>query len=65
MLQVIVAELLFESTTCAVKLNVPAAVGVPVIAPVDVLSESPGGSEPLTIEYVYGGTPPEATSAEL
>ena len=44
---------------------VPAVVGVPVIAPVEGFSVSPGGSEPLTMEKVYGGTPPVATSAEL
>ena len=47
------------------KLNVPACVGVPVIAPVEVFSDKPGGSEPLMIENVYGGTPPVATRAEL
>ena len=52
MLQLAVAELPFESTTWAVKLNVPAVVGVPVIAPVDELSESPGGSAPTVIENV-------------
>ena len=35
------------------------------MAPVEEFSVSPGGSEPLTIENVYGGTPPVATSAEL
>ena len=54
-----------ESTTLAVKLNVPAWVGVPVIAPVEVFSVKPGGNEPLVMENVYGGTPPVATSAEL
>ena len=41
-----------ESMTVAVKLNVPAAVGVPVMAPVLVLSVSPVGSEPEVIENV-------------
>jgi hypothetical protein len=36
----------------AVKLYVPAVVGVPVIAPVEVLSVKPGGSAPLMIENV-------------
>ena len=54
-----------ESTTWAVKLNVPGVVGVPVIAPVDGFRIKPPGSEPLTIENVYGGIPPVATSAEL
>src|SRR5208337_84459 len=65
MLQLAVAELPFESTTWAVKLNVPTVVGVPVIAPVDELSESPGGSAPLMIENVYGAVPPAALSTEL
>ena len=54
-----------ESTTCAVKLNVPAVVGVPVIAPVEAFNVNPGGNDPLMIENVYGGVPPVATSAEL
>ena len=52
MLQLEVAVLPCESMTWAVKLNVPAVAGVPVIAPVDELSESPGGNAPLTIENV-------------
>ena len=54
-----------ESTTWAVKVNVPAAVGVPVMAPVEGFSVKPVGSEPLVMENVYGGTPPVTTSAEL
>ena len=41
-----------ESTTWAVKLNVPAVVGVPVMAPVDVLSDRPAGRAPLMMEKV-------------
>jgi hypothetical protein len=41
-----------ESTTWAVKLKVPAVVGVPVIAPVELFKVKPGGSEPLVIENV-------------
>jgi hypothetical protein len=44
-----------ESTTCS--LNEPAAVGVPVIPPVDGFNVKPGGRVP-TIEKVYGGVPP-------
>ena len=62
---VVPAAVPLESTTWAVKLNVPAVVGVPVMAPVDGFSVKPAGSEPLIIENVYGGTPPEATNAEL
>ena len=54
-----------ESVTCAVKVNVPAAVGVPVIAPVPAANVRPPGSVPETIEYVYGAVPPPATSDEL
>jgi hypothetical protein len=52
MLQLEVAVLSCESTTLAVKLYVPAVVGVPVMAPVEVLRVKPGGSEPLVIENV-------------
>jgi hypothetical protein len=65
LLVVVPAALPVESTTCAVKLNVPAVVGVPVIAPVELFSVNPAGSEPLVIEYVYGGIPPPAVSDEL
>ncbi len=41
-----------ESRTCAEKLKVPAAVGVPEIAPVLVLTVSPPGSEPLETDQV-------------
>ena len=37
----------------------PAAVGVPVMAPVLLLSVNPGGS-PLAIDHVYGRVPPLA-----
>ena len=37
---------LLESVTCTVKLEVPVAVGLPVIAPVVALRLSPAGSEP-------------------
>ena len=45
-------------------LNVPAAVGVPVIAPVLVFSVRPAGSVPTT-EKVYGAVPPVTVSAPL
>ena len=54
---------LAESTTWAVKLKVPVAVGVPVIAPVLGLKLRPAGSAPLVIDHdVYGGVPPLAVS---
>ncbi len=48
------------SVTRAVKFDVPAAVGVPVIAPVDVLRESPAGRLPEEIHHTYGVVPPVA-----
>jgi hypothetical protein len=41
-----------ESVTVAVKLKVPAAIGVPVIEPVPELSVNPEGSAPVVIEKV-------------
>ena len=60
-----VTELPEESTTFAVKVKGPNAVGVPVIAPVVELSVRPVGRDPAMIENVYGGTPPLAVNAEL
>jgi hypothetical protein len=37
---------------------VPAAVGVPLIVPVELFSVKPGGRVPETIEYVNGPVPP-------
>jgi hypothetical protein len=54
-----------ESVTVAVKPNVPGAVGVPVMTPVDAVRVSPPGSTPTEIEYRYGGVPPAATRDEL
>jgi len=53
MAQVLVAVLVAlpeESTTCAVKENVPAWVGTPVMAPVAGFNDSPGGRLPPAIE---------------
>ncbi len=44
--------ILTESAACTVKLAVPVAVGVPVIAPVEELKLSPAGSEPLVTDQV-------------
>ena len=49
------------SFTCSVK--VPAAVGVPVTAPVAAFSESPAGSEPVATEKVRGAVPPVTVGA--
>jgi hypothetical protein len=54
-----------ESVTVKVKLNVPAVVGVPEMVPVELSMVSPGGSDPLAIDQLYGGVPPvTATVAE-
>lgn len=57
------AVVLFEaaSVTLAVKLNVPAAVGVPERTP-PVESVSPPGNVPLDTLQLYGGVPPLACS---
>ena len=47
-----------ESATCTVKLNVPAAVGVPVIAPVAGAITRPGGRVPAVTDQVNGAVPP-------
>src|SRR4029077_3791396 len=48
------------SVAGVVKLKVPNVVGVPVMAPVAGLSDSPAGSTPLDTANVYGPVPPEA-----
>jgi hypothetical protein len=53
------------SVTRTVKFEVPEAVGVPLIVPLDEPSESPEGREPLTIDQLYGVTPPVATTVWL
>jgi len=45
----------FVATT--VKLNVPAAVGIPDIVPLDVFKLMPVGSVPLVIDHVIGTIP--------
>lgn len=57
-----VAVLLLASCTWAVKVEVPDAVGVPVIAPDDAFKVRPAGSEPLLMLHVYGAVPPVACS---
>jgi hypothetical protein len=47
-----------ESATCTVKLEVPALVAVPVIAPELEPSDSPAGKEPELMEKVNGAVPP-------
>jgi hypothetical protein len=54
-----------ESVAVRVKSQVPAVVGVPVIAPVDELSDKPGGSVPTGTLQVMGGVPPETCRVAL
>lgn len=53
-----------ESFTCKLKLDVPAAVGEPVIAPVELFKLSPVGKEPKATLHVYGVIPPVAEAVE-
>ena len=61
--QVPVAETPLASVTLMV--NVPPAVGVPVIAPVEGFRVKPLGSVPVATENVYGATPPVTVIAGL
>ena len=60
---VAVSEL--ASATCTVKLLVPVPVGVPEITPVPGARVSPAGSDPETMDHVYGVVPPAAASVAL
>lgn len=60
MLKDAVAVVPLESATCAVKVYVPATVGVPDSMPVAPLSDSPLGSAPDLTVKVYGAVPPLA-----
>ena len=51
--------------TLTVKLNVPAAVGVPARLPADVSSVIPAGSAPVDIDQVNVPLPPVAASGWL
>lgn len=48
-----------ESVTRRVKLEAPAAVGVPEITP-SAASVRPAGNVPVAIDQVYGAAPPVA-----
>ena len=50
------------SLTVMVKLNVPLAVGVPEISPVEAFSVNPAGSDPALTDHVLGPAPPAAES---
>lgn len=56
-----------ESVTVTLKLMVPTCgpVGVPVIAPVDALRESPEGKLPLVTAHEYVVMPPVACKVAL
>ena len=57
-----VAVLLFASVTLTLNEDVPDAVAVPEIAPVEAFSVNPAGSEPLLTDHEYGVVPPLACS---
>ncbi len=50
---------LAESFTCAVKLAVPEALGVPLMVPVEFMAK-PAGNVPLVMVQAYGWIPPVA-----
>jgi hypothetical protein len=53
------------SPTWTVKLLVPAAVGVPVMAPVAAFKERPAGKAPTVTDQEYGNVPPVADNVWL
>ena len=59
-LTVIVSDLVLlpaEFDAVTANVNVPAAVGVPLIVPVDALSDKPVGNVPLDMLHVMGVVP--------
>jgi hypothetical protein len=50
-----------ESVTLAVRLNVPAVVGVPEIVPLAAASVRPAGKAPELMLQLYGVVPPLAS----
>jgi len=57
--------LVAESVTVTVKVNVPAADGVPEITPVDEFKVNPAGRLPVVTDQVYGVTPPVAANVAV
>ena len=57
--ELVVAVEVLESVTRMASEDDPAEVGVPEMTPLDVLSERPGGSEPLARAKVFPPDPPE------
>ncbi len=53
------------SVTWIVKFDVPAVVGVPLIAPVEAFRLSPPGRVPAETDQLYGAIPPVAASVWL
>lgn len=54
-----------ESATFSVNVELPAAVGVPLIVPVLAPSVSPVGRLPCETDQVYGEMPPEVANVTL
>jgi hypothetical protein len=59
--ELVVAVAVLESVTRTVSDDDPAALGVPEIAPVDELRESPAGNEPLARAKEFPPEPPLLT----
>ena len=55
----------WKSVTCTVKLEMPAPLGVPVIAPLFGSKCKPTGKLPAVTLQLYGVTPPVAASIAL
>jgi hypothetical protein len=64
MLRAAVAVAFELSFTWTVKVEVPAAVGVPLIVPL-AASDRPAGSEPVVVDQVFPPDPPLAESVWL
>ena len=59
----LVAVAVALSFTWTVKLEVAAAVGVPLMVPLEEFRDKPAGNEPALTDHVKGGVPPEAFNA--
>ena len=67
-LLIVNGQLLADTTPLASVtwiVNAPAAVGVPVITPVDAFSDSPAGNVPLATEKISGDVPPLTPTVAL
>ncbi len=54
-----------ESVAWTVNVKVPEALGIPLIAPVELFGANPPGREPAVMLQLYGAVPPEAASVAL